>query len=258
MASLKAKILLKKLAKKHKQQKEYFSKEEIAKKINELKYLSAQKNVPRLSLRKEILQLEEKLSGIFEMEKQLVEHKQHESVKMSSLRKQMEGLKKRLAVCDDDELQEKIEKLSYLLANYVAKSKTQEDVELSQRIIREMQDISTKKKKLDEDKERKEKLRVKLTELKLYLNRSKRNNVSPGKVKILEDRIIALEQKLGMPVDIPRGMPTMPVVTGDQGPNVEIKHEMLFGPNAIQVPEKEEEETEELPLPPPPRVTKRK
>ena len=34
MASLKAKILLKKLAKKHKQQKEYFSKEEIAKKIN--------------------------------------------------------------------------------------------------------------------------------------------------------------------------------------------------------------------------------
>src|SRR3989344_5262106 len=64
MTSLKAQQLLWTLAKQYNRQKTTFSRSEIVAKINELKYLAGQRNVPRLSLQREIQHLEHKLEPL--------------------------------------------------------------------------------------------------------------------------------------------------------------------------------------------------
>ena len=71
MGSFKAMLLLMKVARIFEQQQFSFSKQEILSKINEIKYLSSQKKVPKLTLRKEILHLENKLTGVLNLEKKV-------------------------------------------------------------------------------------------------------------------------------------------------------------------------------------------
>lgn len=123
--------LLAHLSNAYRHEKEFFSKEAIGKKINEIKYLSAQKKVPKLTLRREILHLEEQLKSITEFEKSLLKQKRQESAKIAILKKQNEVLQKRLAAVQDKDLHKKVEKLSHLLADAMAKSSTQ-NVEISQ------------------------------------------------------------------------------------------------------------------------------
>ena len=101
MGSLKAKQLLLRAAKYLDKERSKYSKQEIVKKINEIKYLSAQKKVPRLTLRKEIIHLENKLGTVLEFEKDLLKKKKEESTKVKALKKQIVSLKNKLTTYKD-------------------------------------------------------------------------------------------------------------------------------------------------------------
>jgi predicted nucleic acid-binding Zn-ribbon protein len=101
MGYLKAKQLLVTLAKVQEKEKKNFNRLEIVKKMNEIKYLSTQKKVPRLTLRKEVIHLENKIEGILELEEELMKKKKHESKRIVSLKKQITNLKKKLTACQD-------------------------------------------------------------------------------------------------------------------------------------------------------------
>src|SRR3989338_9072795 len=88
-----------------------FSRDQISKKINEIKYLSSQKKVPRVSLRKEIAHLEFLLQGILELDKSLANQKHQDSNKVTALKRQISQMKHKLAAVSDKSLPHKVEKL---------------------------------------------------------------------------------------------------------------------------------------------------
>ena len=108
MVSYQARELLTRVALTYRHQKDAFSRQEIVKKINEIKYLSAQKKVPKLSLRKEIIHLENKLKSIFDIEKTLAAQNKRESSKVAALKKRIRNLSERLAAAEDKDMQKKI------------------------------------------------------------------------------------------------------------------------------------------------------
>ena len=110
MSSLRARQLLQKAAKEQNITKHTFSKKEIQDKINEIKYLSSQKTVPKLTLRKEIMHLERKLESVFEIEKKLLKTSKHEDTKVQSLKRQITMLKSRLESTQDEDLRKKVGK----------------------------------------------------------------------------------------------------------------------------------------------------
>lgn len=120
--------LLRETAREYHHQRETFSTVEIAARINEIKYLSAQKKVPKISLRKEIVHLERQLSTIREVEQHLLNQKKHESAKVKSMKKQIGELQGRLAATEDKDMQQKLDRLSQLLGDYLAKKTTEEEV----------------------------------------------------------------------------------------------------------------------------------
>src|SRR3989344_1299449 len=130
MTSLKAQQLLWTLAKQYNRQKTTFSRSEIVAKINELKYLAGQRNVPRLSLQREIQHLEHKLQGVYEIEKKMLAQKAHESARVRMMKKEIAKLRSRLAMTQDKDLQKKVEKLSSLLASQVAKKEVIREIDL--------------------------------------------------------------------------------------------------------------------------------
>lgn len=117
------------------------NKKEIKTKIGEIKYLSTQKNVPRLSLRKEIVHLEQKLQHVFDLEERLLKNEKNESQKVVSLKKQIDSLKNRLNSSEDKELQKKVSKLYHILTELLAKSELKRDVALSQTLLKELQTV---------------------------------------------------------------------------------------------------------------------
>ncbi len=145
MAYLKARKLLREAAKQYKLQYEKFSKKEIQKKMNEIKYLASQKDVPKLSLRKEITFLEHKLENVFELEKQVLASKRKESAQVSALKRQIKVLRERLQQSQDEDLREKVSKLSHLLGDAMAKSQSKKDVELSKELLEVMDKIDHQK-----------------------------------------------------------------------------------------------------------------
>ena len=112
------------------QGRQTFSKEEIQKKINEIKYLSAQKKVPRITLRKEIIHLENKLQSIFNLEQAILHQKRRESGKVLALKRQIQALQQRLATAEDKDLQKKVDRLTHLLGDYLAQRKVKEEVKV--------------------------------------------------------------------------------------------------------------------------------
>ena len=100
--------LLTETARIYNHQRETFSTVEIAARINEIKYLSSQKKVPKLSLRKEIVHLERQLGTVMDVEKNILNQKKNESVKVKSMRKQIAELHTRLAAVEDKDMQKKL------------------------------------------------------------------------------------------------------------------------------------------------------
>lgn len=132
MGSLQALQLLTTAARLAQEEHESISKVEITKKLEEIKYLSSQKKVPRLSLRKEIIHLENQLQGVLELEDRLARHKNKESVTVASLKQQIAVLKNKLRAVEDLELDKKLEHLSFLLGEHLAKIEVASEVDLTE------------------------------------------------------------------------------------------------------------------------------
>lgn len=286
MTLFKAKQLLLKTASLYEHEKEMFSRIEIVNKINEIKYLAGQKKVPRLTLRKEIVHLENQLPKIFELEERLQKQKNHESAQITNLKKQIVQLKKRLEVIEDKELRKKVDKLSNLLGECLAQRRTSEDVsKIKEDKIKEefsrlvptakffpakplaggmlpnlarvkllQEKIGVLKQQLDVDKQ----LEQKDPEFLFQLE---------GKIKALEDKLNSYQtpemlmvpsQSTGIQINVPEKLEL-----SSEAP----RHVMWFDkvPESAKKEEVEAEETKtdqaleaELPLPPPPRLTKLK
>lgn len=216
-----------------------FSKEEIVQKVNEIKYLSSQKKIPKLTLRKEIIHLENKLQAIFDLEKQIFEYEKRESVKVTALKKEAAKLKERLAQSEDKDLRLKVDKLSYVLGETLAKKSSIEEVALSKKIVKE-------DKAFDEEVRRKMTLvNVLETRLKMLKQEvAEKSESNPMAAKVLSAQIKMIEEKLQTYLP-PREVPVQEKVV----------HKMIFHtpkpqPMIIDTLELERE----LPLPPPPRM----
>jgi hypothetical protein len=266
MTVIKAKHLLGKLASNYKKEKETFSKKEIINKINEVKYLSAKKKVPRLTLRKEIIHLEKKLEGIFELETTLLKQKKKESYKVHSLKTQITRLKKQLEASGGKNLHKKVEQLSHVLGEVLAKSDILKDVKLSQKIIKEIKQPIIKKKLLDEAKITKLKIlkeRIQMLKHELEVNKAL-GKKSPEAMNMIEEKIHLLEENLEKYsqknnisvideniVENKEPHPDISEITKEA--ETEVRHKLIFGPAEVAT---EEEIESELPLPPPPRIIK--
>ncbi len=245
MSFFKTKQLLQKTAALFQREKESFSKTEIVKKINEIKYLSAQKKIPKLSLRKEIIHLENQLQGIFELEKKLLLQKKRESAEITAMKRQNERLKKKLEVAEDKELQKKVNKLSYLLGDYLAKYGSKKDIETTEKLLGkslEIRPLPSPRAEAPAFESRITFLRNRLDSLKKELA-AKKLAQNPQEVEAMEEKIKMVEEKLELLEHKPFAAPDTV--------NPEIKHELLFGQ-----PQKYNPEEKALPLPPPPRITK--
>ncbi len=138
MTSLQAFQLLVTAAKVDRKIRETYSRREIAKKMNEIKYLSAQKKIPRLTLRKEVLHLEHKVSRLLELEEKIAKQ---DSIKVEALKKEVAMLKRRLLATQDKDLHKKVEKLSHLLAACLTQKVVSREVKASS-----LSQLSKKKK----------------------------------------------------------------------------------------------------------------
>jgi len=86
---MKAMQLLLQVATLYNEERESFSKTEILKRINQIKYLSKKKGTSKFDIRKEIVKLENQMQQIFELEQRMLKRKRKESVKVASLKRQL-------------------------------------------------------------------------------------------------------------------------------------------------------------------------
>jgi len=198
MVSINAYILLQKAATISLQKWDAVSKQEIQRKINEIKYLSSQKKVPRLSLRKEVIHLEHKLERIFEMEESFSSKKREESLKVTSLKRQIAAMQKRLAACGEKDIQKKVDRLTHLLGDYLARQDvekaTQSTLLLPKPLIMPLLgfkpvSLNSKQPGFPTDD-----LKKKLDQLKESLIKQK--DLDPERAKLLEKRIEEVEKKI--------------------------------------------------------------
>jgi hypothetical protein len=287
MGYLKAKQLLVTLAKVQEKEKKNFNRLEIVKKMNEIKYLSTQKKVPRLTLRKEVIHLENKIEGILELEEELMKKKKHESKRIVSLKKQITNLKKKLTACQDKDLKKKVERLSHLLGDFLAKHGTKDDIELSKKILKEIKVKkrlpSTKDKKIKHGRHpvkrqkvtevsiltEQDKLRIRRLQLRMRILKQELDQVEEvdlQKTKLLEQRVSLLEIKLtGYYKEHPELLSETIVEKKSEvvSSPMEVKHTLMF--NGSESKESlllgdhgksiEIDLEKELPLPPPPKMT---
>jgi len=225
--------LLNKAALISRQQKESFSKPEILKKVNEIKYLSGQRKVPRLTLRKEIIHLENQLQGIMELEKKLLREKNKESLKVNSLKQQIESLKQKLRT-EEGEFDKKVEKLTHLLGEHLAKKEISQQVAATSLRMAPAEEV---KKGREADAGKVMMLQKRLEALKQELQIHKElESKNPHEIEEMEERIALIEEKLRQ-------------YKGTSEP-VEVRHKMMFE----EKPVRDVEVEKELPLPPPPRM----
>ena len=194
MGSLKARQLLVTLAMKLETERLSFSRQEIVNKINEVKYLSAQKKVPHLTLRKEIIHLENKMKSVFTLETKLRRKEKDEKYKVASFKRQITILKKKLDTHEDKELNRRLGKLSHLIGDFLAKHGTEIDVELSQEIMKELH-IKEKNKKEPLTKKVKG---GKVVEQQVIEQGHKLSPEELSKVQQLQDRLDALRHQLAI------------------------------------------------------------
>ncbi len=251
--------LLGKAARVYQTKKQALSKEEITKKINQIKYLSEQKNISRFTIKKEIMLLENHLQGIFELEKQLRKRKKEESSKEILFKKQISTLKNQLAACGDKELPHKVDKLSHLLAEFLAKRGTAADVELSKKALEEIKvqvELPQKRRVVKKsagamDQIDSSVLCSRLDKLKQELELMKKLNKDPVKVNELEIKVKQLEEKLAKFCPVMEVKSEVLIISPP-----EIKHDILFGA-PVPIPKPQFSGGfglgGELPLPPPPR-----
>ncbi len=214
------------------QLKRQIPKEKITKRIEELKYLTAQKKVPRLSVRKEVLHLEEQLNSILNVEKALQEQEHKESERVTALKKQNAFLRKRLATTEDKDLQKKVDKLSHLLAEAVARKDIHRDVTLSQKITTVVKPKPVATPTITEAKPSLDLLQQKLLQLKQMLEQQKEQGAALEVTSLLENRVKIVEEKINSLKE------EKPIV----------KHTMIMSAPLIKKKEAEDQELPEFPV----------
>jgi len=245
MYSLKSKQLLIRTAKLSQKNEEKISKKEIKKKINQIKYLASKKKLSKGTLKAEIRRLEKQLQGVFTLEGKLEEEKRQ----INALKRQTKELKQQLTHAKDIALRRKINKISFLIGELIAKSEIRKEAKVQkalQKIIKKKKTLAPLPKKTALTLKKIDELKAKLFVIK------KSGQCPPEKIAQLEKRITDLEKKL----------PVSTALTSK-----EIKHKMLFGPKTEEPEPKPEEfipeiqgleqDSGELPLPPPPKIRKK-
>jgi len=291
MSSLQAIQLLTTAARIAQEEQTSFSKEGIMKKLQELKYLSAQKKVPRLSLRKEIIHLENQLQGALELEGKLRREKEKESLAVTSLKQQIETLKNKLKVAESTELEKKIEHLSFVLGEHLAKEEVAGKVALTKAETTAKEEVPEKvpapetAEAVEEKIEEKHRasletakkaamLQKRLEALKQELEIHRElETKKPEEMKLIEEKVKLLEDKLQQYYEQHPEAMLHEIGTVEVPAQVEVKHKLLFPQlkeeekegkievvregETAEVPEEVREAERELPLPPPPRMKKR-
>ncbi len=262
MSSLLARQLLLHVAHGLRKERETFSRLEISAKINEIKYLSAQKKVPKLTLRKELIHLENKLKGVLELEKKILQQKSTESAKVRSLKHQITVLKNKLHASENKELSTKVAKLSHLLGDYLAHKGTKEQVALSKKMLEELE-IATKTKEKQKPVfnptlvAKAEEMQSRLNSLKheIVLHKELQTK-NPEEIKAIEETIPLIQQKLREFYAKHPQLTKIDVLEYAQPVDIkpaEIKHRLLF-PQRDKAEEEKMALERALPLPPPPRI----
>ncbi len=228
MSSLKARQLLVKAAQMSLKEREIFSKERVAQRLQEIKYLASQKKVPKITLRKEVIHLEEDLEGIFNFDEVLRKRDQHEAAKIKALRQQIEVLRNRIGSAEDKDLVWKVEKLSHLLGECLARKEIHEEVDYC------AQNLLDEKTPEPEVQSKIEAMRHKVQALKDELELNKElDGVPSEKIAAIEKSIAALEEKLQQ-IQVEEGVIPIPQAPGS-------RHVMLFSAPAA----KQEEQIKE-------------
>jgi len=269
VTSLKQKQLLYNLSRYYQHEREAFSKIEIVKKLNQIKYLSSQKNVPKLSLRKKIQQLEQQLESITKFEETVIKEKNRESAKVTALKRQIASMKKNMGSNEGSHLHKKVDKLNHLLGESLAKKTIKEDIELSKKVLEESKNSELSKpitvevnekvnvevrvskkdsvKKRSPD-ERWEEMRIgllnkKLAELRIKLSKtnlgSEENRLLQEKVNLIDSKLKSISNKeINEPVEakveetalpLPE-IKSQPMFVKESNPGEDIKHTLLFSP----------------------------
>ena len=276
MSSLHALQLLTTAARLAQQEHEFIPKAEITKKLEDIKYLSSQKKVPRLSLRKEIIHLENQLQGILGLEERFARQKDKESITVASLKQQIMALKNKLRTVEDLELDKKVEHLSFLLGEHLAKREVASEVAMTKAAITQAPveaPASEEKGEAAEygtDEKHQASLDVakKAAMLQRRLDALKREaeihreleTKNPQEMLLIEEKIKLFEDKLQQYYEQHPEAMLQEMASIEVPADFEVKHKMLF-PQTEKKEEGMSEEVKEaekmLPLPPPPRMRKR-
>jgi hypothetical protein len=209
MSILTTKRLLYRAAHQFQRRRRKIPKEEIARRLKRLKAL-AEKKAPPVEVRRELIGLQRKLQGVFELEKELREEEKKEKKEIALLKKQIASLRKRIALAEDKDLQRKVDRIAFIVGDLMAKHETAREIE-ARKVIQ--QAIKREQEKVIPPPPAR---RLELLEQKLATVKAKKQ-LPPAEIKELERRIAALKERIQQ----------------EQG---EIKHTMLFG-----APQKEEQ-----------------
>lgn len=222
------------------EQHESFPTEAIAKKLHEIKYLSSQKKVPRLTLRKEIVHLEDQLQSVMDSEKK---EKDKESVTIAALKQQIAILKNKLKAVEDLELDKKVDHLSFLLAEHLARKEVAGEIAMSEAAGTEDSSAQEQDQAMA-DKAAMLHRRLNALKQELGLHRELQTK-KPEEMREIEEKIRAFEDHLRQFYE------EHPELGSWDGSTPEVKHKMLFPQEIV---EEIKEAEQELPLPPPPKM----
>ncbi|MEK6905170.1 MAG: hypothetical protein AABX24_02090 [Nanoarchaeota archaeon] len=270
MSSLHAIQLLTAAARLARDEKESFSKEDINKKLQDIKYLSSQKKVPRLSLRKDIIHLENQLQGVLGLEERFTRQKDKESITVASLKQQITALKNKIKAVDELDLDKKVDHLSFLLGEHLARGEIAGEVALTEQISAppvqpepEPQNyFENEKHEAGIDAGKKMVLlqkRLEALKQELELHRELETK-KPKEMHEIEKKIKVFEERLQNYYEHHPEAILHEVGTVEVPAQIEVRHKMLFPKTELKEEEKAEVEEErkesqkELPLPPPPRM----
>jgi protease II len=146
MTSIRAKLLLNNLARQQYLAKRKFSVNEIEEKIKQIKYLTKSGEYSPDLIFNELNDLYHRTSFISQLEKELIKKKNNENNKIKLLKKENEKLRKKLALSKDKHFDKKVNQLSHLLGDYLAKNGSIKDVETTKAILK---NLNPKKKKIN-------------------------------------------------------------------------------------------------------------
>lgn len=227
-----------KLAKLSQKQSKKISQEEIKNKINLVKSLAFHEKPPKSALKRELVYFEKYLESILLLEKNLerslLQKEQAHQQQISSLKKQIAGLRQKIVALDDSSLKKKVERLSHFIGDLMARHSVKKEVRFEQA----KHQLSQKKlvspltlKKIND-------FQQKILALKSS------GNYSQEKIAALEQRLTALEKRLD-----PRSL------LKENKKKEAVRHHLLFGPSPSFAPlpteEKPEEKKPEENAPPP-------